>query len=170
MKLLDLVNFAAMGRNGLADHSILRPLKRPQLEYVDISIERGSEDAFVHNSHIGKFRKIEVIVRRRGVFAVVDAKGSIVEDVAGLNRIVDVKFTPSYGLYQWTSHGVYGVGNLPNVVIPFLAFFDINRESVLILVDHLIITQEILLARVFNHRKREGIRCETEKQTRLRVK
>ena len=170
MKLLDLIDFAAVRGYGLTDHPILRPLKRPQLEYMDISIERGSEDAFVHYGHISKFRKIEVIVRRRGIFAVVDGKWSIVEDVTGLNRIVDVKFTPSYGLYQGTSHGVYRVRDLPNVIVPFLAFLDIYRKSVLILVDHLIVAQEILLARVFYHRKRERIGCETEKQTRLRVK
>lgn len=98
MELLNLVDLAAMGRNGLADHPLLFPLESTQFEDVDVAVEGSGEDGLVEDGHIGELGKIQVVVGRRRLLTLVESQGSFVEDVGGLDGIVDVEFAPFYRL------------------------------------------------------------------------
>lgn len=126
MELFNLVDFARMGRNGLSDHALLFSLESAQFEDVDVAIERSGEDGLVEDGHVGELGKVEVVVGRRRLLALVEREGSVVEDVGGLDGIVDVELPPFDGLNQGASHGIDGVRNFPNVVVPLFSLFNID--------------------------------------------
>ncbi len=119
----------------------------------------------VEDGHVGELGEVEVVVGGRSVIAVVEGKGSVMEDVGGVYGIVDVELAPLDGLNdERTGDWVDGVRHLPDVVIAFLSLLDVDGHPVLVLVDHLVVAQEVLLTRVLDECEGKRVGCEAKQQ------
>jgi hypothetical protein len=143
---LDLVDLAAMRRDSGADHAVRVSLEGRELKDVNIAVEGSREHAVVYYGHVAKLREVEIVVRRRVLLSLLECERSLVKDIIGLDCVMDIELFPLDRIDQRGGHWIDRIRHLPDVVVPLLSLLDVDRQSILVLVDHLVVAQEVLLA------------------------